>query len=121
MRTYFTVKTTGYSGPELGQRDTVTVQIQRYDKAGMIVSRETLDGIVTEADQIADEGEPVDLSPEGGDGRFTIPDDAEPLVSGELEAKSDEETLGILVDDHDVPNQAADASPTSEYDNRDDS
>ncbi len=77
MKTFFTVRTTVYNGPELGPKDTVTVEIQRFDKAGLIVSREKLQGLVIETDVVVP---PEDLSPEGGEGRFTIPESAEPLT-----------------------------------------
>lgn len=60
-KTYFTVRTTGYEGPELGPKDTVTVHVQRYNAAGLIVSREVLEGIITETDVLAD---PADLAAE---------------------------------------------------------
>ena len=53
MKTFFTVKTTAYAGPELGPKDTVTVHIQRYDAAGLLTSREVLPAIVIDTDTIA--------------------------------------------------------------------
>lgn len=52
MSQFFTIRTTGYNGPELGPKDTVSVHIQRYNTAGLIVSREVLAAIVTECDNI---------------------------------------------------------------------
>lgn len=52
MKTFFTVETTAYAGPELGPKDTVTVQIQRYNAAGLLTSREVLKAIVVAANNI---------------------------------------------------------------------
>ena len=46
MKTFFTVKTAAYEGPELGPKDTISVEIQRYDALGLIKSREKLVAMV---------------------------------------------------------------------------
>lgn len=46
MKTFFVIKTAAYHGPEIGPKDTVSVEIQRYDALGVIVSREKLDAII---------------------------------------------------------------------------
>ena len=52
MKTFFTVKTAAYEGPELGPTDTVSVEIQRYDALGLIKSREKLVAMVVNVEPI---------------------------------------------------------------------
>jgi len=52
MKTFFTVKTAAYEGPELGPKDTVSVEIQRYDASGLINSREKLVAMVVNVEPI---------------------------------------------------------------------
>ena len=52
MKTFFTIKTAAYEGPELGPKDTVSVEIQRYDASGLMKSREKLVAMVVNVEPI---------------------------------------------------------------------
>ena len=95
MKTFFTVKTTGYEGPELGQKDTVTVQIQRYNAAGLIISREVLEAIVIGVDTIVPTDPDLDrlhnlAERDGEDDRDRNEDDEGPRPYPDIERRDNE-------------------------------
>lgn len=90
MTRFFTIKTDAYNGPELGPKDTVSVEIQRYDAHKRIISRAKLTATVVDVETIGTDAMSDEIEPGLFRGGSAVEEAAKLDVNADLAEMADE-------------------------------